>query len=243
MMTGTRGLSRNAIKWIAMITMLVDHLGEVFVQVDTPLYTIMRLVIGRIAFPLFAFLVVDGFDRSHHNWKQFRDYAILAVITEVFFDKTLNGQVPYWGLQNVMWTWTVCVLCLIGVRALCGYYENGTIDRVTTILMIVIVGCVGAVVCLYGRTDYLLAGPFCVVLCYAWKKKKPDISPVWLMVLICGIVGGFFMTPGCFLAIPIIMLYNTEKPSTYNKVVKYGFYGFYPIHLAILAGVRIWLGI
>ena len=67
-MTGTRGLSRNAIKWIAMITMLVDHLGEVFVQVDTPLYTIMRLVIGRIAFPLFAFLVVDGFDRSHHNW-------------------------------------------------------------------------------------------------------------------------------------------------------------------------------
>lgn len=242
MMTGTRGLSRNAIKWIAMITMLVDHLGVVFVTPDTPLYTVMRLVIGRIAFPLFAYLIMDGFDRSKHHGRQIRDYIILALITEVFFDRTLEGEVPHWELQNVMCTWVICVVALVLIQMMYKYESEGTISRVMMVGMIVIITGVACLACLYGRTDYLVAGPLCVVLAYAWKKKKPDISPVWLMVLISAVVAGFFLTPGCFLAVPIMMLYNPEKPSKYNKVVKYGFYGFYPIHLAILACIRWYFG-
>ena len=242
MLTDTKGLSRNAIKCIAMITMLIDHIAVIFITQDTLTYTIMHQIIGRIAFPLFAYLIVDGFDRSKNHKQKIYDYIILALITEIFFDKALKGEVPCWTHQNIMWTWVVCVIALVFIQKLYNT-EDKKIFNVDIMLRVIIILGIACLACSYGRTDYSFVGPLCVILSYILKEKKPDISPIWLIVLISIIVVIFFEIPGYLLAIPIIILYNPDKPSTYNKTIKYGFYGFYPIHLAILAGICIYFRI
>ena len=93
------GLSAMTLKYIAMATMLVDHMGYVLFP-----WILWLRCVGRIAFPIFAFQIAEGCIRTHDRRRYALRLLLFAVLTEVPFDLAFNGQVLYLGYQDVLWT-------------------------------------------------------------------------------------------------------------------------------------------
>ena len=94
-----RIFSSNALKIIACVSMLIDHIGIVFV--DNNLF--MRAV-GRLAFPVFAFLLVQGLLRTSDVRRYLLRLGIFAVVSEMPFDLAMHDTIWYPGAQNIFFT-------------------------------------------------------------------------------------------------------------------------------------------
>lgn len=131
-----KGLSGSALKWIAVGTMLLDHIGAVLIERQVwPLlsetgstvflgfgmdvwYEIdlaLRLV-GRLAFPLFAFLLVEGFLHT----RNVKTYALwmgaFALASEIPFDLAFRGRFLEFGFQNIFFTLLLGLLAVWGMQ-------------------------------------------------------------------------------------------------------------------------------
>ena len=98
------GLSGSTLKLIAIVTMFIDHLGVVAFETQISNYMvpyyIMRLI-GRLAFPIFCFLLVEGFFHTRDVKKYALRLLVFAFISEIPFDLAFNRQLFYWRHQNV----------------------------------------------------------------------------------------------------------------------------------------------
>lgn len=99
--------SGSTLKIIAIISMVIDHCAYFLMENGTLLYNAMRCV-GRIAFPVFAFLIVEGFGYTHNRKRYFAQLLVFAVISEVPW-YLLNGAD---GTHNVMFTLALGVIAL-----------------------------------------------------------------------------------------------------------------------------------
>ncbi|MGB4657996.1 MAG: TraX family protein [Mobilitalea sp.] len=138
-----KGMSGSTLKLIAIITMLIDHTAATILQrllaqgqaglditstqavmdfyanngVLLACYSVMRLI-GRLGFPLFCFLLVEGFLHTRKVWKYAVRLAIFALISEIPFDLALFGQSFNWNYQNVFFTLFVGLMVLAGFKAI-----------------------------------------------------------------------------------------------------------------------------
>lgn len=103
----TRIINASILKWIAVITMLIDHIGLVFF----PEYEILRLI-GRISFPIFAFLLCEGYKHTSNIWKYFFRLGIFAIISEIPYNICLYNQVFYPYSQNIFFELLLGLLVL-----------------------------------------------------------------------------------------------------------------------------------
>ena len=106
-----RGLSQESLKLIACMTMLVDHLAVIIVMgslysthhgMRLEIYETMRLI-GRIAFPIYCFLLAEGSAHTHNPVRYGLRLAICALLSELPYDLALWGRIT-WQHQNVMVT-------------------------------------------------------------------------------------------------------------------------------------------
>lgn len=102
------GLSGSALKVIAMISMVIDHIALYLMEHGTVLYETMRCI-GRIAFPVFAFLIAEGFIHTRSRYRYFFTLLGFAVISEIPWF-LLNGAD---GTHNVMFTLALGVATLM----------------------------------------------------------------------------------------------------------------------------------
>ena len=107
--------SSAVLKYIAMLTMLIDHIaasGLIFLLIDagmsTRLYFISRMI-GRIAFPIYVFLLVEGFVHTKDIKKYIIRIALFALISEVPFDLAFYNTVFDIYHQNFMWELLICM--------------------------------------------------------------------------------------------------------------------------------------
>ena len=100
-------LSGSALKVIAIFSMVIDHCAYFLMPHDTVLYEVMRCL-GRIAFPVFAFLVAEGFAHTRNRKKYFGQLLVFAVVSEIPW-YLLNGAD---GTHNVMFTLALGVVVL-----------------------------------------------------------------------------------------------------------------------------------
>jgi len=105
-----KGISSDLLKWIAIITMFIDHIGAAVVEktwiMNEPYGQTLDIVlrmIGRLAFPIFCFLMVEGFYHTRSRMKYLRNLFIFALISEIPFEISFLGELV-WGLRNVYWT-------------------------------------------------------------------------------------------------------------------------------------------
>ena len=125
--TQTRpGLSGTALKLAACITMLIDHIGASCIEATygvayrTPpqivqLDLVLRLI-GRLAFPIFCFLLVEGFLHTHDVKKYIGRLFLFGLLSEVPFDMAFFKTPFHWGNQNVYWTLALGVLAMAGLK-------------------------------------------------------------------------------------------------------------------------------
>lgn len=236
------GLSTFALKVIALLTMVCDHVAIGFFDEHTRAYLILRSI-GRISFPIFCFVLVEGFFYTHNRLEYAIRLGIFALLSEIPYDVFLSGT---WDLQyqNVLFTLFIGFLVIWGMDAVAmfriRYPEKllktvgaGRLNTVMEIL-VVIVG-VGSAYLL--KTSYTYAGVMLILCYYAFHKYHLG-RLLSNLIFNFGMFGVSVQWWGALSAIPIAF-YN-EKPG--RKTGKYFFYCFYPMHLMGLVMIKKVLG-
>lgn len=207
-------LSGSTLKMIACATMLTDHIGAVFFPDQ-----ILFRMIGRAAFPIFAFLIAEGYRHTRNIMRYAGRLLLLAVLSEPCFDYLFYEQPVFWGHQNVFFTLALGVLTL--------YFCDRTWSKSMKVANVVLMMLIAEVL----RTDYNSMGILMIVFFFYFYE---NLWQMWLAVgaqnvLLMGRVQMF----GALGLIPI-SFYNGKR----GKDWKLFFYLFYPVHLIVLAVIR-----
>ena len=226
-----RFLDGTMLKIIAMVSMVFDHVGDMFFpDLEWP-----RMV-GRLAMPLFAFCITEGYIHTRDRNKYLPRMGIFALVSEVPFDLAFEGKI---GLshQNIMVTFFLAIIALRLFDLVRGKpkEDTGRYSVGKTILGILIVLAIAAFA-LVIKADYTVFAVISVFLFYLFKDTKQYIrTGVGVAFLALTRTVGYYCTTGLSL-IPLL-LYNGKK----GKGLKWLFYAFYPGHLLVLYLIKLFL--
>lgn len=232
-----RLLSSSTLKLIAIVSMLIDHVGaailenimyynyyDLSVEVYNNLVYVDNILrsIGRIAFPIFCFLLVEGFFKTRNVKKYMRNLLIFSIVSEVPFDLAFSRTLISWNHQNVFFTLFLGISALAILNWSLTLYKNKKIGLVIYSVLSVIAVVASMALAFYMRTDYNAIGVAIIIILYAFRKNRYVQS-------VLGAASFTWEMPAPFAFIPII-LYNGKR----GLNLKYFFYAFYPVHLLIL---------
>lgn len=256
-MQRVRGISGSTLKMIAMVSMVTDHTAAVLlglflmrrgiysvwntspeyinellsygsVGVLYVAYQIMRMVIGRLAFPIYCFLLVEGFEHTRDRMKYAARLLLFAAVSELPFDLLFKGSILEFSYQNVFFTLFFGVVVMMGIQAVGErFYGKPVVSAVLTWIVI----AAGMAAAQFANTDYAAIGVFCIVVIYLCRKKK-----VWQIIAGCIVFSWEITAPLAFVPIGF---YNGRR----GWKLKYFFYLVYPVHLLILYLICMALGV
>ena len=207
-------LNGEQLKWIALFTMTIDHIGAIIF----PQYLILR-IIGRIAFPIFAFLLAQGMIYTHNPYKYLTRLGIFAILSEIPFDYAFQTSIIDMQHQNIFFTLFLGALSIYAIQ-LSDKKENAYFTAMGIALLAEVLNC-----------DYGLTGVLIVVSFYVLKEKK---IYQFITLTIFSILMGYIQIYAIFACVPIA-LYNEKR----GKKRKWLFYVYYPLHLLAIKGI--WL--
>ena len=212
-------LSGSALKVIAIISMVVDHCVYYSMENDTLLYEVMRCF-GRIAFPVFAFLIAEGFRYTRNRMRYFLQLQFFAVISEIPW-YLLNGAD---GTHNVMFTLALGVVALAAFEKL---KKDGTLCCCVILFI--------ALIATWSGVDYEWRGILVIVVFYlfGFNRAFPPLNRMLQLLFAFSLMMHYGIN-GVFLASVFIFLYDGTRGKIKSVVVKYSFYTFYPFHLICL---------
>lgn len=220
------GFSSSTLKMIAIISMLIDHFGfAVYAYLpngNAKTLAMLRLI-GRIAFPIYCFLLVEGFFYTKNVKKYIGRMFLFAMISEVPFNMVCSGKFFDYNMQNVFFTLTLGLIVLCFLERCKGY---DTISLTKQFLVIII----GAVLSQYGEFDYHYVGILFIVMFYYLRDKNP-----WLRDIVGALAFSYEKTAP--LAFIPIHLYNGKR----GLKLKYFFYWIYPVHLLIFGYIKMFI--
>lgn len=233
----TRGLSGSTLKMIAIVTMLIDHIGAAVIArlfkigpQPQELYTIYSVMrdIGRIAFPIFCFLLVEGFLYTHSRLKYVLRLSMFALISEIPFDLAFSGKMFEFGYQNIFFTLVIGFLTIWGMHVVTEKREWNPLLRV---LLWLPIGFAGMMLALLLQTDYDAKGVLCIIALFLFRNQRS------YQILAGCVAFGWFEPPALIAFIPIAF-YNGSR----GWNLKYVFYLFYPVHLLVLYLICLGMG-
>ncbi len=242
-------VTATEIKWIALLTMFADHVGAVLF----PQLSLLR-IIGRISFPLYVFLLVEGFAYTGSRGRYLFRLLLLALVSEIPFDTALllpvgdvrSGILLSPERQNVMWTlvlgflymafyeWLARLLHALGEKKT---PANPLRERVSVLVVSLFAAAFLILLANLAVTDYKGYGVAAIVACFLVKKWG---APYWLMLVAPAVV--LQSNPSWNVEIfavavaPLLLCYKGRKG---RSLPKFFFYAAYPAHLAVLAVIRI----
>lgn len=227
-------LDGSTLKLIAMITMLLDHIGVAIVRryqnltvLDAAgaaslqtLYQVLR-AIGRTAFPIYAFLLVEGFIHTSNRKKYVFSLLLFAFLSEIPFDYALYGR-WYPQHQNVFFTLAIGVCTLWLIETVERWFGQHFSDESLLWICRLIITGVSAAVAWVLHTDYSYKGIALIVIFYLFREMR-----IWSCIM------GYMLFIGSLYSIVgfcLPNLYNGKR----GKQHKYFLYLFYPLHLLAL---------
>lgn len=228
-----RPFSASALKIIACVTMLIDHLGLVVFG-----NAMLLRLIGRIAMPIYCFLLTEGAIHTRNKAKYIGRMLLFAFLSEIPFDLAVYDRCFYWGYQNVMFTLTLGLLCIFGMD-----HCRKKLPRAAAVIISILLLTAGSALAELIESDYGLVGVWMIVVFYLFKNHSLALG-LSLFFVVCPLTmlrSGSFGIPteifALFALIPI-GLYNGKKGISGN-FIKYAFYAFYPVHLLLLGLWRV----
>jgi len=222
-------MSQNTLKIIAIATMFIDHVGAIIllplVQQGnfTELYWLSRYI-GRMAFPIFAYLIAMGCVHS----KNIHAYALrlfaFAIISQIPFALAFGRQISFVSYTNIFYTLFLAVFAVVIYKMLDSKWWAAPLSLIPAAFAAHFLG-----------TDY---GAFGVSLIFILYVANPQIRWRAAVLIAAGMVYFYFGQAvalavfGIAAAICIFLDNGRRKPSP--AVAKYTFYAFYPAHLLLL---------
>lgn len=232
-------ISAAALHIIAMTFMLMDHLWATLLPAQDWL-----TCIGRIAFPVFAFMTVEGYFHTHNLKKYMLRLLLFALISEIPFDLMYGGTWFYPIHQNVIWT---LLMGLLGIHLMETVHKNQKRWLyVLTAFVTVVFGMILGTLCM---VDYYGVGVLTVFVFYFFRGRRwwcllgQFLALYWLNV---ELLGGLMYPVQLFgaefevcqqglalLALIPIWLYRGRQ-GYHSKPFQYICYAFYPVHMLVL---------
>lgn len=256
-----KGLSGSTLKLIAIVSMVIDHIGaailgrllavrgfaDVMVSSDLAViqswmtenqvlyqsYMVLRSI-GRLAFPIYCFLLIEGFHRTHNVKKYALRLGIFALFSEIPFDLAFKAKFVEFHYQNVFFTLFLGVLAMIALKAVWDrkWLEKPFGNKAVKLLATALVLAVFCVAAELLRTDYGYRGILCIAAMYgaSYGLKSTQLT--------VGSIVFLWEFPASLAFIPI-GFYNGER----GLKLKYLFYLVYPLHLLLLYFIAMAMGI
>lgn len=239
-MKNDKGINSSELHIIAMITMLIDHIGYVFYP-----STIWLRCIGRIAFPIYAFLLTEGYHKTSNKYKYVARIFLIGIISEIPYNYMTGNALRYSHMQNVMfelvlglvilellnkikhnkdfWVIKICygllILILMSLAKICNL--DGGVPGVLLIITFEISRCI-----IHNKIFELIS----IILLFGIMF---DSRMVWIIPSIIGIKLQTFRVA----SLPFIWKYNGEKGIN-SRWFKWITYLFYPIHITFLVIIK-----
>ncbi|MBR4287624.1 MAG: hypothetical protein IKT55_07970 [Clostridia bacterium] len=235
------GLSGNFLKLLAIAFMILDHTRMALVEGN-----MWMNYVGRMAFPVFAFQISEGFVHTRSFGKYLSRLLIFAVISEIPFNVFCSSEIFFPQYQNVLFTF---VLGILALRLLDFAKKEPTLAK-TAGAGIGVVAIVFLAEVL--KLDYGAAGVILVVAFYLFRNFPFAfiLQFATMFLLFVFFYPGrpiYFKISDVIFHIPVqafalfsfipIWLYNGKKGRG-GKTLQYATYGFYPVHIAVLCVVR-----
>lgn len=248
-----RNLNGSTLKLIGILTMLFDHVGAVLLKrlildgywgminaggtqtvkewlQDHVLlyygYYAMR-AIGRIAFPIFIFLLIEGFEKTGNRRKYAMRLGLFALLSEIPFDLAFHAEVLEFTYQNIFFTLLIGFLTMMLVDAIHKMSWNITGKWILEGICIAMAACAAELL----QTDYGAKGILCIMVMFLFRNYREQ-------QILAGCVAFLWELPAPLAFIPISH-YNGQR----GWKLKYVFYAFYPIHLVAIHLLCVALGI
>lgn len=221
-------LDASKLKNIAFISMIIDHITKAFLlplennSILLNKINFILLAIGRIAFPIFLFLLVEGFFKTKNLIKYLRNLFIGAIFAEIPFNLFLTGTIRS-PKQNMLFTLFFCLLMLIIIDKTKKNIENKYIHFTFSILMVSFF----ATLTIIANVDYDYKAILITYIMYLFYNKK--MLSKFLSYLVV-----FSKHPFSCLGFILTLFYNGERGKQ-NKLLNYL---IYPIHLLIIGTIR-----
>ncbi len=255
-------LSNTTLKWVAVITMLIDHIGAILVWsyylqarrtvgIDAAavydVYNVLR-EIGRIAFPIFCFVLVEGFVHTHSKPRYALRLFIFALISEIPYDLAFHDSVAYVNqngiLQGIGYGYThqlnVIFTLLLGFLALWAAEALGKYLKLpnwATFVLTILTLAIG--VGLAERCDVSYHGYGIILIGVMYLARNYRVIQFILeglaTVVYCVFTSGTWLQMYALVGFALLFFYNGKR----GRGMKYFFYIFYPAHLLILAIMNI----
>ena len=233
------GLTNNQLKIIAAISMVLDHVGVVF----SPLYPTMAIfklfrILGRIAFPIFAFLIAEGCKYTRNRVKYLGLIAGMGIAFQTFYFFFMSTNKLY---LNIFITFSLSISLIYLIEH---FLHNKTILNGIFMVIAIAIVLFLTLKCpkieflasrIYGfNVDYGIWGVTLPVLVYFINNHKLRIVFLTLFFVVRGFTAFLGWWP--LISIPFIALYNGQRG---KAKMKYFFYVFYPVHLVIIYAIAI----
>lgn len=232
------------LKIFAMACMLLDHMWATVIPGAG-----WMTCVGRLAFPIFAFQIAEGYAHTKNFKKYLLRIFLFALISEIPYNLMMEG---YWFNpfgQNVMFTFC---LSLLLIRWMDRAREKGRVRGIVVAVLALLIGYLAGTITF---VDYHGAGVLMVLVFWLFR----DVGWGWLVTLAAivyinfDLVGGmgyewsllgwdfFFPKQGfALLALIPIWMYNGEQGRG-GKAFRYACYAFYPVHILILSVLALWV--
>lgn len=228
---------------MAMVFMLCDHLwGTSFVNHE--LFT----CIGRLAFPIYAFMLVEGYFHTGNLKKYVKRLFLFALISEIPFNLVMGSRIFFPIHQNVLWSFLISIGLIHWNEKV---KEKPVWNRTLVSFATVCIAYIGGIITF---VDYYSAGIFMVLTFYLFRGKKwwhylGQLLCMWYINF--EMLGGFGYEISLFgrthfvarqgialLSLIPIWLYQGNQ-GYHSKKLQYLYYLFYPLHLLILGIIKV----
>ncbi len=239
-------LTSFALHIMAMVFMIFDHLWGVFA---TDGYLWMTCI-GRLTYPIFAFMIVEGYFHTKNLKKYVLRLLIFALISEIPFNLVMSSSWIAPLHQNVLWTFLIGILLIfLNEKA----NKKALWVRILVFIGTALLGCLLGIITF---VDYNHGGVLIILMFYVFRERKwwallgqivclyfisvEVISGQFIPIELFGKTFELVVQSFCVLALIPIWLYQ-GKQGPYNKAIRYLYYGFYPAHLLLFALIRMFM--
>lgn len=251
MNTKTREITGFGLKLIAVITMFIDHIGAGILE-NTAVFSmptaeaiqdqgtaIMMLVdlllrsIGRMAFPIYCYMLAEGFVHTRNVKKYGLRLLAIAIVSELPFDYLFDRQWFSWGHNNVLWELLLGLIVIYGIVFVQKQDMNAWLKFV---LKIVVMGA-GMAIAELTNLDYGMAGICAIAVMYNLngEEKKKRLLAFGLGIVVLTLMSSVLEVCALFMLIPMSYYQGNRGPD--SPMIRRFFYWFYPAHIVLLGAI------
>lgn len=237
-----RSIDGFKLKVIAIVAMLLNHIGSGFnlYEQSSGLYFFTEFI-GKLTFPIMAYLLVEGFYYTRNRKKYAARMAVFWLVSIYPFHMLFGGRHPFSPIElvnNIFFTLLMGLLLMMALEKVKAPFLRSLLIIFFSVITIV--------------SDWSLIGVLLIYGFYIWRNKKigiwlPIVYTTAFLTLLFALMYftdsqaiplyQVFTGLGMLMVIPLLYAYNGKRGYS-PQWVKWGFYGFYPVHLVILALIR-----